>query len=166
MTKETLLKYDWFIDNEYLAQYLSLVSKAEPESKTVQQHHVIPACWYKHRYQISKAAARSVANHDPLQEFVKLSPEQHLEAHRLLTLCTTDEFNEALVFAYEHMKTTYFGKTTNANSLGEISSLDITTTKANEKKVLHLVAKALRVESNYKKPWDQCLTEAKVKLGL
>lgn len=84
-----------------------------------------------------------------MQEFIKLTPEQHLEAHRLLTLCTTNDFNEALVYAYDRMKLIHFEP---AATLHDIDSLDIATTTANQKKVVSYIAKALRVESGYKKP--------------
>ena len=163
MTKETVLKYDNFVDNEYLAQYLALVNNAVADSKATQQHHVIPVCWYKYRFKLSRVSARTVANHDPLQEFKKLTPEQHLEAHRLLTLCTTNDFNKALVYAYDSMKLIHFEP---AATLHDIDSLDITTTKTNQKKIMNYIAKALRVESGYKKPWEQCVAEAKAKLSL
>lgn len=44
MTKETVLKYDNFIDNEYLDQYLELLNNAAVNNKATQQHHAIPVC--------------------------------------------------------------------------------------------------------------------------
>ncbi len=44
MTKETLLKYEGFIDNEYLVEYVSFINSVSTDLAVVEMHHAIPAC--------------------------------------------------------------------------------------------------------------------------
>lgn len=151
MTKETLLKYDGFIDNEYLTEYVSFINSAGTDSAVVEKHHAIPACWYKMRFSLTNATARNVADHDPLQHIVKLSLAQHTEAHRLLSLCTTGKLKEALDFAYANMLKYGFDGSEPAED------------RYARRKTVHNIAKTLRRQSNYKKTWEQCLEEASKK---
>ena len=100
MTKETLLKYNWFVDNEYLDQYLTLVN-AQYTGDRLEAHHIIPVCYYKLRFAgLVGVDYRALANHDIFEEWVYLSKEAHIEAHRLLTLCTVGVLQERLTLAY------------------------------------------------------------------
>lgn len=110
MTKETILKYNWFVDNEYLDQYLQLVNSANPNISEYEEHHVIPACYYKLKFPRLRMSARALANDDIDQKIVKLSRADHIEAHRLLALCTTGEFSEKLSWVYEAMVSGWFDK--------------------------------------------------------
>ena len=148
MTKETLLKYDGFIDNEYLAEYVDFVNSVNTNSAVFEKHHAIPACWYRLRFNLTRATARNVADHDPLQHVVKLSLAQHTEAHRLLSLCTAGKLKEVLDFAYTNMKQYGFDGSEPAKD------------RYNRRKSVHSIAKAIRQQTNYKKTWEQCLEEA------
>lgn len=148
MTKETLLKYDGFIDNEYLTEYVDFINSADQNSAVFEKHHAIPACWYRSRFNLTRATARNVADHDPLQHIVKLSIAQHTEAHRLLSLCTTGKFKEALDFAYTKMKQYGFDDSESAKD------------RYARRKLVNNIAKAIRKQSNYKKTWKQCVEEA------
>ena len=44
MTKETLLKYEGFIDNEFLTEYVNFINSVSTDSTAFEKHHVIPAC--------------------------------------------------------------------------------------------------------------------------
>ena len=148
MTKETLLKYEGFIDNEFLTEYVNFINSVSTDSTAFEKHHVIPACWYRLRFNLTMATARNVANRDPVQHIVKLSLAQHTEAHRLLSLCTTGKLKESLDFAYTKMQQYGFDGTEPAKD------------RYARRKAVHSIAKTLRQQSNYKKTWDQCLEEA------
>ena len=103
MTKETLLKYKWFVDNEYLAKYIAFVNSTKPPISGYEEHHVIPACYYKLKFPKLRISNRTLANADADQEIIKLSRADHIKAHRLLMLCTDGELSEKLSWAYEAM---------------------------------------------------------------
>lgn len=147
MKKETLLKYDGFVDNEYLDQYLELVNNHVDPQLVYERHHVIPACWYSARFNVKALVARHIADSDPLQETVNLTAEDHYKVHELLTKCTVGSFNEKLLFAYGRM------------------SIYNTTDKIKEKRSKHKkineLAKKLRKESRYTISWEACKKEAR-----
>lgn len=89
-----------------------------------------------------------MANSDPLQQLVVLTVAQHVEAHRLLSLCTSGRLKEALDFAYDRMKKYGF------------DGSELAKDRYNRRKLVHRIAKALRKETKYKKSWEQCLEEA------
>lgn len=46
MTKQELLNTDYFIDNEYLDQYLKL-TKINSNAKYLERHHILPKAYYR-----------------------------------------------------------------------------------------------------------------------
>ena len=78
MLKKKLLDTGYFIDNEYLSEYLILVTTKSKELYQ-EKHHILPRQYFK---LINKPCDNSEAN------LAKLSYAKHCRAHYLLTLCT------------------------------------------------------------------------------
>lgn len=97
---------------------------------------------------MGKTVARAVADSDPEQIIINISPEQHLEAHRLLTKCTEGELKTRLEFAYNYM-------------LNYTADTEAVISKRKKHKQVNELAKQLRKDSNYRISWEGCLREAK-----
>lgn len=81
MTKQELLDTGYFIDNEYLDQYLLLVRENDT-TKYTEKHHILQRAYFK---LINKSCDNSASN------LVKLSYFNHCKAHFLLANCTIAE---------------------------------------------------------------------------
>lgn len=80
--KQKLLRTGFFVDNEFLDEYVKLVASRKDEQTTIgsysEKHHIIPRCIFKH---MGKAVDNSELN------IVKLSFSDHVNAHYLLAKC-------------------------------------------------------------------------------
>ena len=87
--KEALLSTNLFIDNDYLTEYLKLVTGyLKPEGYT-EKHHVIQVAYYKHLHKCTREQAECYAEADPNNYVIQLSYKDHCKAHWLLYFCTT-----------------------------------------------------------------------------
>lgn len=87
--KEALLSTNLFIDNNYLDEYIELVSSYSKIEGYTERHHVIQVAYYKHLYKCKRELAESYADADPNNFIVQLSYKDHCKAHWLLYFCTT-----------------------------------------------------------------------------
>lgn len=99
ISKNILLKYKYFIDNEFLDEYCELINEnilTVKKKNLTQSHHVIPVAYYKiikfkntkgnnEQYQTIK----KIAENDKNNFCVNLNYENHIKAHYLLFNCTT-----------------------------------------------------------------------------
>ena len=78
--KQKLLLTNYFIDNQYLDDYINLVSnKVKKEAFKTQQHHIIPKTYFKHL---------KLAIDNSMDNLVELLYADHVKAHWLLQKCT------------------------------------------------------------------------------
>lgn len=93
--KTILLATGSFIDNNYLDDYISLINKPHEIFPYMENHHVIPVAYYKHKYNIDthkhRREATRYANADIQNEQILLSFADHCKAHWLLFKCTTGQ---------------------------------------------------------------------------
>jgi hypothetical protein len=91
--KEALLSFDGVIDNEYLDQYVELVSSTFSFSDLdyTERHHVIPVAFYRAKHLCSSRsdAEFDFANKDTRNKLAILRYRDHCLAHWLLTKCTS-----------------------------------------------------------------------------
>ena len=93
MTKQELLKTNYFIDNEYLDQYLELI-KMNSDAKYLERHHILPKVYYR---------LKSLKVDNTKNNIIKLSFANHCKAHWLLYFCTKDELKYANQTAFAIM---------------------------------------------------------------
>lgn len=93
MTKQELLKTNYFIDNEYLDQYLELV-KINSDAKYLERHHILPKAYYR---------LKNLKVDNTKNNIIKLSFANHCKAHWLLYFCTKDELKYANQTAFAIM---------------------------------------------------------------
>lgn len=79
--KDTLLSTNLFIDNNYLADYISLVSNSTITDSYTEKHQVIQVAYYKHLYKCNRETAEKYADTDPNNFIVQLSYRDHCKAH-------------------------------------------------------------------------------------
>lgn len=82
----TLSSLDYFIDNEYLKLYSSLIernTRTQVRRKQTNKHHIIPKCWFKLKH---------IPINNELNNLVNLPYREHVLAHYYLCLCTEDPF--------------------------------------------------------------------------
>lgn len=87
MDKETLLKTQFFIDNEYLDKMLKIIESPDLSGKT-EKHHILPA---------------SVGGKDTDDNLVDISVKQHFYVHYYLTLCTQGLLKMKMNYAFKMM---------------------------------------------------------------
>ena len=87
--KSTLLNCNYFVDNEYLDKYCTLIERnklTKQLNRITNSHHIIPKSWFK-------------LNHQPVDDSLKnrvnLRYRDHVMAHYYLCLCTTDSLQYA-----------------------------------------------------------------------
>lgn len=92
--KENLLKYDIFINNEYLDKYCNLINinkETKKEKFKTQKHHIIPKCYYRYK---------KLEIDNSVQNLVNLQHKDHALAHYYLCLCISDKrLRHALISA-------------------------------------------------------------------
>lgn len=93
--KEDLLSTGFFLDNQYLDEYVELVLNNLDTIKVIgvtQEHHVIPVfCYSADKYSITtnkhRREAVKNANADSINKRIQLTYADHLKAHILMTKC-------------------------------------------------------------------------------
>lgn len=98
--KENLLATGFFLDNNYLDEYVELILNNLNTVKSIgvtQEHHIIPIfCYSIENSQPRKYSSESnkrrrellkVANADPINKRIQLSYADHVKAHMLMTKC-------------------------------------------------------------------------------
>lgn len=87
MDKETLLKTQFFIDNEYLDKMLEIISHPDISGKT-EKHHILPA---------------SVGGDNSESNLIEISVKQHFYVHYYLTLCSQGILKAKMTYAFKMM---------------------------------------------------------------
>ena len=80
------------LDNEYLTEYINLITTYTLAAGYSEQHHIIPVAYYFKKYGCKSKceAKRKYADKDPQNGLVQLLYKDHIKAHWLLYNCTTD----------------------------------------------------------------------------
>lgn len=92
---DTLKQLDYFIDNDYLKSYSTLVerhTRTKVIPRLTNKHHIIPRCWFKLKH---------IPINNELSNLVNLPYREHILAHYYLCLCTVDPFKYANELALE-----------------------------------------------------------------
>lgn len=93
------------LDNEYLAEYINLITTYTLAAGYSEQHHIIPVAYYFKKYGCKSKceAKRKYADKDPQNGLVQLLYKDHIKAHWLLYNCTTGYLKQANAKAYKRM---------------------------------------------------------------
>lgn len=96
MLKDDLLYTGYFIDNEYLNLYISLISNnvVEYEKFKTCKHHIIPVTYYK---------LEQIPINNEKNNLVCLTHYNHILAHYYLIFCTVSELRKKMIFAFNFM---------------------------------------------------------------
>jgi hypothetical protein len=122
--KEALLSTNLFIDNDYLIEYIKLVTNyLKPEGYT-EQHHVIQVAYYKHLHKCTREQAERYAEADPNNYVVQLSYKDHCRAHWLLYFCTTSFLKQGNEKAVRYILEVYKKLTSESKSILEFNEED------------------------------------------
>ena len=98
--KNFLLATNYFIDNEYLTAYLTLItSPTIDQQKHCEKHHAIPVVVYRYYNGVSAVEARRLADSDPQNCLVTLLYKDHVLVHYLLYFCTVGKIKQAMAKA-------------------------------------------------------------------
>ena len=93
--KQKLLSTNYFIDNNYLDQYVELVSQpTEKATFKTQSHHILPKTYFK---------TLSLPIDDSKENLVELLFKDHVKAHYLLKSCTTGFLRRNSGYALRYM---------------------------------------------------------------
>lgn len=92
--KENLLATGYFIDNDYLDQYLKLITARSKAPCYQERHHIINEVYFK-------KVNLPVDNSE--QNLIWLSFKDHCKAHYLLYFCTCGFLKKANEFAFTGM---------------------------------------------------------------
>lgn len=99
MLKEDILKYDGFIDNDYLIKYVDLINNNSDTVKVkgeTHKHHIIPRCWYR---------LNNVEIDNTDNNLVNLPIKYHILAHYYLQLAAKGDLRIHLYHAYNMLLT-------------------------------------------------------------
>ena len=93
------------LDNEYLTEYINLITTYTLAAGYSEQHHIIPVAYYFKKYGCKSKceAKRKYADKDPQNGLVQLLYKDHIKAHWLLYNCTTGYLKQANAKAYKKM---------------------------------------------------------------
>ncbi len=94
LLKDLLLATGYFLDNEYLDEYVELLKHNHIDGKHYTElHHAIPVAFYKlmATKPLSRAEAKKIAEADPQNFKVNLLYRDHCKAHYLLYFCTVGD---------------------------------------------------------------------------
>lgn len=98
MLKDYLLSLGFFIDNNYLDQYVELMDKPFSNSAYSELHHQVPVYCYKKLFNLkNRYSATKKADSDANNKLVRLSFADHIKAHWLLSKCSCVKENECTV---------------------------------------------------------------------
>ena len=94
-----------YLDNEYLTEYINLITTYTLAAGYSEQHHMIPIAYYFKKYNCKSKweAKRKYADKDPQNRLVQLLYKDHIKAHWLLYNCTTGYLKQANAKAYKRM---------------------------------------------------------------
>lgn len=93
--KQKLLSTNYFIDNDYLDQYVKLVSKSvEKSAFKTQSHHILPKTYFK---------TLNLPIDDTEDNLVELLFKDHVKAHYILKSCTTGFLRRNSGYALRYM---------------------------------------------------------------
>lgn len=102
--KTILLQTGYFIDNEWLDKYLSLLKNHSSQNSYIEQHHAIPVAIYKYKYNCkSRYEAEKLADADTANFKVSLTFVEHCRAHLYLYNCTKAEVKHSNEVAFRTM---------------------------------------------------------------
>lgn len=93
------------LDNEYLTEYINLITNYTLTEGYNEQHHMIPIAYYFKKYNCKSKweAKRKYADKDSQNRLVQLLYKDHIKAHWLLYNCTTGYLKQANAKAYKRM---------------------------------------------------------------
>lgn len=112
MTKNDLLSYGIFKDNEYLDRYIEIINKPEEDLIIIHKHHIIPRYYFKKRNLNIDNSSKNI---------VKLSPANHALAHYYLIYSSIDESTAiANIHAFNKITRKQFYSMSTNNELNEI----------------------------------------------
>jgi len=104
LLKQLLVNTYDFIDNNYLDEYIKLVTEKQTFSNYTEKHHIIPVNWYKLKFNCqSRREAERYAKDDKNNILVELLFKDHCKAHYLLYFCTMNEIKYGNAIAYLQM---------------------------------------------------------------
>lgn len=102
--KQHLLSLDYFIDNEYLDFYCSLIEQNKNriyESGKTEQHHIIPRAIFRLQgFESESKAPNKLVNKNNL---VNLLYRDHLLAHFYLCKCAKEDYKKLACFTFTRM---------------------------------------------------------------
>ena len=82
MIKQCLLNTGYFVDNQYLDDYIDLIQKPFSLTNYTEDHHVLPVSYYKYKYNCKdRKEAKILADKDVNNLKIKLSFANHCKAH-------------------------------------------------------------------------------------
>ena len=121
--KTYLLNTGYFIDNQYLNEYIKLVSSPIQKSGYHEKHHILQVSYYKHLHNCKNyIEAVKFADADQNNSCITLLYKDHCKAHWLLYYCTIDFLKADNAAAVEYIKKMYI-KLTNKNRF-EFNEID------------------------------------------
>ena len=93
------------LDNEYLTEYINLITTYTLAAGYSEQHHIIPVAYYFKKYSCKSKceAKRKYADKDSQNGLIQLLYKDHVKAHWLLYNCTTGYLKQANAKAYKRM---------------------------------------------------------------
>ena len=94
-----------YLDNEYLTEYINLITTSTLTDGYSEQHHMIPIAYYFKKYNCKSKweAKRKYADKDPQNRLVQLLYKDHITAHWLLYNCSSGYLKHANAKAYKRM---------------------------------------------------------------
>lgn len=104
MIKQYLLNTGYFVNNQYLDDYIDLIQKPFSLPNYAEYHHILPISYYKYKYGCkNRKEAKLFADHDLNNLKIKLSYADYCKAHWLLYNCTKDKLKEDMATAFLYM---------------------------------------------------------------
>ena len=113
--KEKLLKTGYFIDNEYLANYIKLVENYTTDKLYTEKHHILQRAYFELN---GLEVDNSKAN------IVKLAYADHCKAHWLLYWCTKSVLRNANAWTIQYLQASYKKYTGNNKRKFEFNQVD------------------------------------------
>ena len=108
--KSILLSTNYFIDNNYLEEYLDLAFKNEEiaDNLYAEKHHIIPVAIYKVNHKCkTRNEALKLADSDSNNIIKTLLYKDHVYAHYLLYFCTKGKVKHGMSDSVQRMITIY-----------------------------------------------------------
>ena len=126
MIKQFLLNTGYFVDNQYLDDYIDLIQKPFSLTNYTEDHHVLPVSYYKYKYNCKdRKEAKILADKDVNNLKIKLSFANHCKAHWLLYNCTNDKLKEDMAIAFLYMIDKKTNKTLLSTGISEQDYIEL-----------------------------------------